>query len=78
MLGHESASCINIVCTREMDVHSSHFISHYNILGNRGNAYGRNTSLCRNRSSFTEGAAGNKDVEWRAPLPGIGEWRGGK
>ena len=46
-------------------------LSHIN-----GNAYGRNRSTIRNNSSVTEGARGKKDVRYRVPLPGVGQWRG--
>ena len=50
-------------------MHSSHVINHYSISGNRGNACGRNTSSCRNRSSVTEGAAGEKDCRIESATP---------
>ena len=50
-------------------MNSSHVISHYAILGNRGTAYGRITSSFKNRSSVTEGAAGEKDCRIESATP---------
>ena len=60
----------------KQSVQSSQVISHYAILGNRGNAYGRNGSSSRNRSLVTKGAPGKEgrsaksSTPWHRPVEG--------